>query len=452
MPTALKTAQVFPLPKSKDISDINNFRPISILSVLSKPLERHIHKHLMIYLETNKLFYPLQSGFRPNHSCQTALTRLCDTWLTAINQQKISGAVFLDLKKAFDLVSHKILKKKLSLYLCNSTSLSFIESYLDNRSQFVLCNGQFSSSETVTRGVPQGTVLGPLLFGLFINDLPLSISDPCVMCDLFADDSTLHCSGKKLSHVQNSLQHSLHDVANWCSLNEMVIHPGKTKCMAIAARQKHQTEPLTLSLVLDNNPLEQIRSHKVLGVFIDDKLRWENHINFLSKKLARSVFLLNRLTPYLDSNARKMFFHAHCLSHINYSSIVWGGAAQHHLAKLNSVYKRAVKIILPNPLLSTKEKQKVLDILPLNKQLKFNKLISVFKTRIDLAPDYVTNLPTKSNLSNSNDYLLPTTRINLFKTSFAFSGAHVWNSLPLSLKLCTSLSTFKKNLRHLSQN
>ena len=125
---------------------------------------------------------------------------------------------------------------------------------------------------------------------------------------------------------------------------------------------------------------------------------------------------------------------------------------RHHLTKLNSVYKRAVKIILFNPLLSTKEKQKVLDILPLNKQLEFNKLMSVFKTRTNLVPDYVTNLLTKSNLPNSNNYLLPTTRINLFKTSFTFSGTHMWNSLPLSLKLCTSLSTFKKNLRHLLQN
>ena len=232
----------------------------------------------------------------------------------------------------------------------------------------------------------------------------------------------------------------------------MVIHPGKTKCMALATRQKHQTEPLFLNLVLDNNPLEQIHSHKVLGVFIDDKLRWENHFNFLAKKLARNVYLLNRLTPYLDSNARKIFFHAHCLSHINYPSIVWDGAAKHHLAKLNSIYKHAVKIILPNPLLSTKEKQKALDILPLNKQLEFNKLMSVFKTRTNLVPDYVTNLLTKSNLPNSNNYLLPTTRINLFKTSFTFSGAHMWNSLPLSLKLCTSLSTFKKTLRHLLQN
>ena len=452
MPTALKTAQVLPLPKSKDISDLNNFRPISLISVLSKPLERHIHKHLMAYLGNHKLFYPLQSGFRPHHSCQTALTHLCDTWLSAVNQQKLTGAIFLDLKKAFDLVNHKILAKKLSVYLCNSTSLSFFESYLENRSQFVLTNGIFSSTEKVTRGVPQGSVLGPLLFCIFINDLPLSISDPLVSCDLFADDTTLHASANNVIHIQNSLQSGLNDISKWCTFNQMIVHLQKTKCMVITSRQKHQIQPLTLNLSIDNNPIEQVHTHKVLGVIIDDELKWGKHIESLSKKLARSIFLLNRLKSYIDSDARKIFFNAHCLSHINYASTVWSCAAQNHLVKLNSLYKRAAKIILPNPMLSTLQKQAALDILPLNKQLEFYKLMSVFKTRLKLTPDYVANLLIKSNRYNSINYLLPPTRIDLFKTSFSFSGAHAWNSLPIPLKSCFSLSNFKTNLRRYLHN
>ena len=128
----------------------------------------------------------------------------------------------------------------------------------------------------MTRGVPQGTVLGPLLFSLFINDLPLSISNPLVSCDLFADDTSIQSSDEKMSHVQSSLQQGLNDSANWCYLNQIVIYPGKTKCITLASRQKHQTEPLTLNLVFDN-PIEQVHSHKVLGVLIDDKLRWETH-------------------------------------------------------------------------------------------------------------------------------------------------------------------------------
>ena len=452
VPTALKTAQVLPLPKSKDHSNLNNFRPISLISTLSKPLERHIHRHLMAYLETHKLFYPLQSGFRPHHSCQSALIYLCDAWLSAVNQQKLTGAVFLDLTKAFDLVSHDILAKKLSLYLRNEASLSFFESYFENRSQFVLTNGKFSSTEIVKRGVPQGSVLGPLLFCIFINDLPLSISDPNLSCHIFADDTTLHSSAKNISEVESSLQCGLNDISNWCISNQMVIHPHKTKCMVITSRQKHQLKPLTLKLLVDNTPLEQVHSHKVLGVIIDDELRWENHIDFVTKKLARGLYLLNRLKIYIDSDARKVFFNAHCLSHINYASTVWGCSAQNHLKKLNILYKRGAKIILPDQTLSTLEKQAVLDILPLNKQLEFQKLMSVFKTRFNLAPDHVTNLLIKSYRYNSTNYLLPPARIDLFKTSFSFSGAVLWNSLPLDLKLSCSCSSFKTKLRQYLQS
>ena len=447
VPPAFKTAQVLPLPKSKDITDLNNFRPISLLSVLSKPLERHIHKHLMEHLEKHRLLYTFQSGFRPLHSCQSALTHLCDRWLLAVNQRKLSGTIFLDLKKAFDLVNHKILTQKLSVYLRNPTSQSLIESYLNNRSQYVFCNGNFSSNKTVSRGVPQGSVLGPLLFCIFINDLPLSISNPKVSCDLFADDASLHSSSTQISDVQRSLQCGLNDVIKWCNLNQMIIHPKKTKSMIVTSRQKHQMCPLSLYLTIDNIPVEQVRSHKILGTIIDEQLCWKNQINSVCKKLSRNVYLLNRLKPYIDSNARKMFFYAHCISHINYASTVWSGAAQNHLKKLDSLYNRATKIILPEPLLSTLEKQAALDILPLDKQLKFAKLIAVFKARHQLAPEYVSALLTRSDRNNSMNYLLPSTRINMYKSSFSFSGALLWNSLPCNIKSSCTINGFKYKLR-----
>ena len=449
VPQALKTAQVIPLPKSKDISELNNFRPISILSVLTKPFERHIHKHLMEYLEGNNLFYMFQSGFRPHHSCQSALTHLCDSWLSAINQHKLTGAVFLDLKKAFDLVNHAILAKKLSVYLRNPPSQSLLESYLDNRLQYVSSNGGISSTKTVARGVPQGSVLGPLLFCIFINDLPLSIADPLVSCDLFADDTTLHSSAVNIHNVKNSLQNGLDDVSKWCYLNEMLIHPQKTKCMIITSRQKHQLSQLTLNLSIDNIPVEQVNSHKVLGTIIDDQLSWKKHIDSICKKLSCNLYLLNRLKLYVDSDARKIFFNAHCLSHINYASTIWSSTAQDHLKRLNSLYKRATKIILPDPFLSTLEKQESLDILPLDKQLKFNKIIAVFKARHELVPEYITKLLTKSSSRyNFLNYLLPQPRIDMFKASFSFSGSLLWNSLPLNIKSISSLSSFKTKLRN----
>ena len=446
-PPSLKTAKVIPLPKSKDVSDINNFRPISLLPILSKPLEKHVHKHLIKYLEDNKLLYKLQSGFRQHHSCQTALTRMCDTWLSAINQNKIVGAVYLDFRKAFDFVDHDILLNKLSFYLKDQPSLSFLESFLTSRTQSVFINGSFSSEKLIKYGVPQGSILGPLLFCIFINDLPLCLSDPNVSCDLFADDTSLHCNSSTLTEVQKSLQNSLNNVTEWCQENFMLLHPNKTKCMIITSRQKHQTNSFTLKLSLKDKMIDQVKEHKVLGVIIDNELKWQTQINAITTKFSRSLFLLNQLKPYIDTNARKMFFHAHCLCHINYASVIWDSAASTHFKRLHSLFKRAIKIILPDPSLTTFEKQSKLNILPLQKMLQYNKCLLVYKVQNELAPEYLSQfLMSATNRYDSENYILPRTRIDLFKTSFAFSGASLWNTLPSYARTCSSFKIFKHAL------
>jgi len=284
-PTVLKEAKVIPLPKTKDVSDVNNYRPISLLSALSKPLERHIHKHLYQYLDSHNLLFSFQSGFRPKHSCPTALTRIIDTWLINVNNSKITGAVFLDLSKAFDMVDHNVLLLKLQHYLCNPNAVSLFQSYLDGRKQKVLVNGRYSTEALVKSGVPQGSVLGPLLFCIFINDLPLHLSDSSVSCDLFADDATLHTPDKDISVINARLQTSLHEVSDWCESNSMVLNPSKTECMVITTRQKHQLSPLKLDLHINGNPVQQVTQHKLLGVVVDDQLKWEAQIESVCKQI-----------------------------------------------------------------------------------------------------------------------------------------------------------------------
>ena len=235
-PSERKKAQVVPLPKSTDKTNPTNYRPISLLSVLSKLLEKHVHIYLNDCLEKRQLLHPFQSGFRRKYSCNIALARLTNSWLTAMNKSEVSGVVFLDLKKAFDLVDHDILLKKLAIY---QVSLPFFKSYLHNKTQCILLHGSYSSKESVKYGVPQGSVLGPILFSLFINDLPLHVKDISVDCDMLADDTTLHTSGKDIMQIRSNMQDSLDQVSNWCDNNHMVINPIKTKSMIIATRQKH---------------------------------------------------------------------------------------------------------------------------------------------------------------------------------------------------------------------
>jgi hypothetical protein len=450
-PSILKTAKIIPLPKSKDIGEISNFRPISLLSILSKPLEKHIFNHLISFVENHDIFHPFQSGFRQHHSCHTALTRICDSWLSAINKTKpeITGSVFLDLKKAFDLVDHNILLMKLTKYFQNANTIALLNSYLTNRTQQVFLNGTFSSVCSVKCGVPQGSVLGPLLFGLFINDLPLYLTNPNVISDLFADDNSMHSSASSIDIVESNLQQGLVDVSDWCKQNRMVLHPGKTKSMAVATRQKHQIQPLTLNLFINSCMIEQVKEHKVLGITLDQTLSWKPHIDSVCKRLSQNLFLLSQLKFYLNNHALKIFFHAHIMSHINYASTIWSGASKNNLTKLNSLHRRAVKLISDTPLVSTDQKLQNLKILPLDKQFDFNVAVLMFKIKNNMAPPYLQSLLIPStDRYNSDRYLCPKTRVDIYKSSFAFSGPYVWNTIPINIKSVNSLQSFKSSLKH----
>ena len=446
-PSALKIAKVVPIPKGKINKEPGDFRPISLLPILAKPLERHIHKHLMEYLESNELFHKFQSGFRANHSCSTALNALCSAWLSSIHSSNLTGAVFLDFKKAFDLVDHSILLKKLNLYIKNNRTLDFFRSYLTDRRQYVYINCRASSSGLSLCGVPQGSILGPLLFCIHINDLPLNISDNSIRCDLFADDTTIHTCDKDMIKIESSLQHALHEVKTWCDVNKMILHPSKTKSMIVTTRQKHQLAPLALNLAINNVPIERVQEHKVLGVILDEELSWESHINFICKKLSRNLYLLSKLTQFANQKTLLMFTHAHIMPHINYASSVWDGTSENNLKKLISLHRRSAKLVLRNENISTDNKLLKLNILPLHRQCLFNKAVLMFKVYRNKAPSSISALFSKStNRYGSQNFILPKARIDICKTSLSFSGAAVWNDIPLSIKLSASTSVFKSRL------
>ena len=466
-PSLLKHAKVIPLPKSKDLNDPGNYRPISILSVLSKPLERHIHNHLLLHLENNSLLVPSQSGFRPNHSCQTALTKMCDTWLSAINESAMIGAVFLDFRKAFDTVNHYIMIKKLEIYLGNSLSTSFFKSYLEDRHQYVLINGKRSKKGTIVSGVPQGSILGPLLFSLYINDLPLLVSNntpqsskcfrsndcssdtQCnVTNDLFADDASLYSTNKDLKTLEKSLQKSLDLTTKWCKDNRMVIHPDKTKSMIIATRQKLQREPLKLKLSLGQKQIEQVQQHRVLGVMLDSEFKWLPHLDNVLKSVSRNLYLLSQLRHVADTESLMMFFYAHILPHVNYASNIWDGCADQHMKKLNSLYRRAFKLINVQKEIPTDQKISELGAISLEKQLLLNKAVLVYKVINGLSPNYLDHLCRKpTRRYDSVNLIVPFARIDLYKTSFSFSGSLLWNSIPKDIRNKPSLPSFKKALK-----
>ena len=282
-PEKWKEGKVTPLFKSGTKQDINNYRPISILPVLSKLLEKHVHDSLMEFLNCFNLLHTTQSGFRPNHSCETALIGMIDRWLKAINENSMVGVVMVDFKKAFDLVDHNSLLNKLKYYKISDATLKWFSSYLIGRKQKVSINNILSNNETVLNGVPQGSILGPLLFLLFINDLPFYTEE--VKTDLYADDTALYYTGKSIIEIKNKLQHSLISLHRWCKGNGMVLNTSKTKVMLITTKQKRiHLDIDELSLNYENTKLNEISGDKILGVYVDNCLTFTGHIDNIAKK------------------------------------------------------------------------------------------------------------------------------------------------------------------------
>jgi len=233
-PDKLKEACVVPLHKNGPKDNLGNYRPISLLPTLSKIFEKHIADQLHSFIQRTNAIHDSQSGFRKHHSCQTALIRLVENWLKNLDEGEIIGTLFIDLKKAFDLVDHKILLYKLKLYNFSDQTLHLFQSYLTNRVQVVKDDDIVSEKQIIISGVPQGSILGPLLFIFYVNDIHLYTKDASV--DMYADDTTMYKSHKNIDQIEYILQYNIDRMNVWCQHNNMAINPLKSTCMLIQTK------------------------------------------------------------------------------------------------------------------------------------------------------------------------------------------------------------------------
>ena len=446
-PSELKIARVVPIFKSGDPSLLTNYRPISVLSFFSKVFERIVYDYLFDFICTNNILYDYQFGFRPGHSTQQAIITLIDKITKSLDNGDIVISLFIDLKKAFDTVDHRILLRKLYAYGIRGTMLKWIESYLSGRTQYVVFDGQESEIHGIQCGVPQGSILGPLLFILYMNDI-CNVSD-IFFAIMYADDTSLVVNGKDLNALIQLLNTALIDLCTWFKANRLSLNTTKTFYMIFhRARIKHMSG-VADSIVMDNTILAKTSSLKYLGVIVDHKLNWIEHISYVRNKVSKGIGIMYKARRFLNKKSLLSLYHSYIYPYLIYCIEAWGCAAPSHLHSLFLLQKKIVRIMTFAPYLAhTEPIFNSLELLPVEKIFINRVSIVMFKFSCNMLPDPIAKLYSKNkdyhshNTRNKNHLKVPTGTKN-----FTSNSARIWNTISTKIDVKVTFVQFKANLK-----
>jgi retron-type reverse transcriptase len=437
-PNALKIAKVCPVFKSGDKTSIQNYRPISILPSFSKVFEKAIFNRITDYFDKNKLMTSNQYGFRKNHSTSMALTDLYDRLSIAIDKNDYTAGVFIDLSKAFDTLDHSVLLKKLSHYGIRGLSNDWIANYLSNRQQCVLFNNQLSLYRSISCGIPQGSILSPLLFIIYINDIENASS--LLSAIIFADDTNLFASNSNLKMLCLTLNLELAKMSEWFRANKLSLNVLKTNLIVFGNRTISASD---LDIRIDGVRVERVDSTKFLGVHLDSKLTWKSHIEHVAKKLASGIGAMNCVKYIVPRSVMVMLYNTLILPYLAYCAVVWGCAYDTNLNKIFVLQNRAIRLVSGAKYMEHCAplylKLKLLRFKDIYRQQLIN---NVFKFKYAKFPASFmpkVNLEYRCNRRVHNtrlldEFVIPHYCTTIRESSFKIHGTLAWNSLPLSIR------------------
>ena len=428
-PDAWKKALVIPIPKSGNLSLVQNFRPISLLPIPGKLLEKLIHKQLSNHLDNISYLTEYQHGFRKNHSTIHSVGQLTNYIYEKMDRKLPVLAAFIDFRKAFDCVQHPVLINKLSSIGLDSRTLGWFTSYLSNRQQYVLANNTHSSLMTITQGVPQGSVLGPLFYIIYANDIVSKIKN-CNIA-LYADDTVLYMANRDFVKTTAMMQKDLDALSLWCVNNGISMNVDKTKLMLFGQPKKIKELP-AFDVVYNGSPIRTVSTYKYLGVTMDSQLNFNMHVQRTIATVTDKLKQFRRMRFFLDTKAAVLVYKNMILPLLEYGDIFLTGTTVDNRRKLQVLQNKGIRCALNRDReTSISDLHSEIQLSKLNKRRELHLLNYMF----DLAQNdsnlkKLCNLGVKTRSHNKKLLKIRKPVTEKFKKSTAYKGPKNWNELP----------------------
>ena len=450
IPDIWKKARVTPIHKGGDASNPSNYRPISVLPVLSKVLEKIVFDQVYTYLCQNDILCPHQHGFRPEHSTLTALWHLTNEICKQIDNGNVVGVVTLDLEKAFDLISFDVILEKIRHLGFDTETLSWFQDYFTNREQLTSVNGYLSESRPVESGVPQGSILGPLLFILTLNDLHKSIRK-CSL-SLYADDTCIYFASKDPSSLQKTINKDLESLAEWFSNNQLLLNVGKCQFMLIGSKAKLRKFK-NVHLKIQNTSLQRVTECKYLGAILDESLTWTPQIENIRSKTLKIFHAVKRVRQFLDKGTSLLLYKTLIQPHFDYCSIIWMTGHTSQLNRLQIIQNRCLRMVLGvNSRFNRETLYSSLKVDQLKERREKQSMIFIYKLLHNLAPKSLSSRVEFRSLDNytlrntNTKITLPKPRTNFIRNSPSYLACSLFNNLPIYVRTANSIKTFSKEI------